>query len=213
MNNQTVDTLFERQEIVSEVAGFFAPSARELSEALTIVGTKEGVGVQQHFQEIYRRQQHNRVQKPENAILAVTREYISYYRSAQSIASQLGALAIDIREIVNPNITLGDEIGDIKSKHRAFVRFVDLRDVYDESHLQTQQREVLDRPYFSKDTDTTQYISERLGEIKIKEARKLALESIDDQKNRSVFWLDTLKRLKAHHIAGPIIRASLRIES
>lgn len=212
MNIPTISNTYERQEIISDVAGYYAPSARELSEALAVVSCRDSLGVQQHFQEIFRRQQLNRVKKPENAIISVTREYLSYYRSAGSIANHLGALALDVNEIMNPNISLVDEIDKIYPKHRAFIRYVDLKNAYSDYSEEELQREVLARAYLSNNVSIDQYVLERLASIKIKHVRKLIPESIKDQKNRSGFWLDTLKRLRANQIAGPIIRSSLRIE-
>lgn len=212
-NPYTVTSLFDRQEILSDVAGFYAPTNRELSEALTVIGIRESVGVDQHLQEIYRRQQHNRVAKPENAVKAVTSEYIASYRSAESISRQLGALALDIKEIYNPNILLTDEIRTIKSAHKAFVRYCDLRYVYGSNEIDSStQQAVLDRNYFSNSEEAIEYIGKRLGQISVKLARGLVSLSIDDQENRKIFWRDTLERIKEHRIAGPIVKATLDIK-
>lgn len=209
-NIPIISSLYERQEIVKAVGGFFAPSSRELSEALTIIGIREDVGVNQHFQEIYRRQQHNRVKKPENAVAAVTKEYIANYHSAETIVRQLGSTALEIGEIMNPNITLADDIGVLRSGHRSFVRYVDLKQAFSEENNENNQKQVLERAYFSRDYITSGYVHGRLGEIRVKEARKLVIESIKDQNNRSEFWKETLMSLRANKIAGPIIRLSLK---
>jgi len=209
-NIPVISSLFERQEIVKSVAGFYAPSNRELSESLTIIGIREGAGVEQHFQEIYRRQQHNRVKKPENALVAVTKEYIANYRSSDSITRQLGAVALEINQMLNPNITMADDISSLRSGHRAFIRYVDLKDAFSEENNERDQKLALERAYFSKDYLTSDYVHSRLTEIKVKDARKLVVESIKDQSNRTEFWEDTLKSLQANKIAGPIIRLSFR---
>lgn len=207
-----VESLFERQEIVSNVAGFFAPTHRELSEALTLIGIRDTVGVAQHIDEIYRRQQHNRVFKPENAVRAVTKEYIANFRSSGSITRQLGSLAIDISEIFNPNIMIGEEVNNLKTGHRAFVRFVDLKEAYRSSDNNEEQKFVLECKYFAKDDTVDAYVTSRLGQIRVKDARNLISESIEDQKNREAFWLETVKLLRFHRIAGPIINASLSVK-
>jgi hypothetical protein len=207
-----VESLFERQEIVTNVAGFFAPSHRELSEAMTVIGSMNAGGVAQHLDEIYRRQQYNRVDKPENAVKAVTKEYIANFRSAESIAKQLGVLALDISEIFNPNITLVDEISTLRVGQRALVRYLDLKKAYSDAQNTDLQKIVLDRAYFAKDDTVAGYILGRLGEIKVKDARKSITSSIEDQKNRGVFWYETAKILQAHRIAGPIVRTALNIK-
>lgn len=204
-----VESLFERQEILSNVAGFFAPSHRELSEALAIVGARDTSGIKQHFDEIYRRQQYNRAGRPERAVVSVTREYITNYRSAVAITRQLGALALDISEILNPNLVIGDEVNSIKSGHRAFIRYIDLKNAYSNPNNIEAQGSALEYPYFAKDAKSTEYIEARLKEVKVRDARKLILDSVEDQANRNIFWYESIKQLKSHRIAGPIIRASL----
>ncbi len=204
--------MYDRQEIITNVAGFFAPSHRELSEALTIIGTKDSIGIGQHFDEIYRRQQINRVNKPENAIMAVTKEYIANFRSSEAIAKQLGAFALDISEIFNPAIAVGEEINHIKTGHRAFIKYTDLKVAYSNREDIEGQKFSLEYPYFTKDNSVREYVHERLSQIKVKDARKLVAESIEDQKNRGYFWLDVVKLLRTHRIAGPIVKAALLVK-
>lgn len=205
-----VESLYDRQEILSNVAGFFAPTARELSESLTIVGTRDSVGVNQHFQEVYRRQRNNRVDKPENAIKSIVKEYIANYRSSEAIKKHLGYLALEISDICNPNIKLTEEVQSIRSGHRAFIRYVDLRLAYSDSDNVASQREALERSYFSLDDLSTDYVAERLSDISVKDSRKLVEYSIEDQANRSVFWRNTLQQSLNNRIAEPIIRLALR---
>lgn len=209
-NIPIISSLFERQEIVKKVAGFYAPSNRELSESLTIIGIREDAGVEQHLQEIYRRQQNNGVKKPENALVAVTKEYIANYRSSETITRQLGSVALEINQIMNPNITLADEISVLRSGHRAFIRYIDLKDSFSEEDNERAQKLTLERTYFSKDYLTSSYVNDRLAAIKVKDARKLVIESIKDQANRAEFWVNTLKSLRGNKIAGPIIRLSIK---
>lgn len=212
MNNKIpiISTLHDRQEIVKSVAGFYALSNRELTEALTIIGTREGAGVNQHFQEIYRRQQNNKATKPENAIVAVTREYITNYRSSEVIARQLGSMALEINEIMNPNITLADEIGSLRSEHRSFIRYVDLKNAFSKQDDELGQKAALSRPYFAKDNAMSDYIRSRLFDIKVKDARRLVDESVRDQNNRTMFWAETLRSLKVNNVANHVIKLSLK---
>ena len=213
MNNEVrkVISLYDRQEIVENVAGFYAPGRWELSEALAIIGCRDTVGIGQHFQEIYRRQQNNRVEKPENAIKAITREYIANYRSAETLTRMLGSLALDITEMYNPNISLADEVQTLRSGHRAFTRFFDLKETFKSPETVDEQCSALDRTYFSRDLETTQYVYNRLSEISVKDSRILVNSSIKDQQNRSLFWLNTLTSARSLRIAGPIIQSSVRI--
>lgn len=209
-NTPVVSSFRDRQEIVSDVAGFYAPTSRELSETLAIISSKDNLGIEQHFQEIYRRQQINGVAKPERAIASITEEYLMNYRSAFAITKQLGNMALSISEIYNPRISLAEEVITIQPAHRSFVRFTDLKEVYasgseDESCI----KDTLSRTYYAKDADTISYIKKRLEEINVKEARHLVVLSILDQQNRQNFWKESLNKLRLHKIAGPIIRRSL----
>jgi len=207
-----LSNLYERQDILKHVAGFFAPSHRELSESLTIIGIRETSGINQHFHEIYRRQQKNRSMRPENAIKSVTNEYLTNFRSASAITKQLGALALDISEILNPNISLSDEVNVLRPSHSAFVRYCELREVFTNPNSKREnQEEVMSRSYLSKDEENLIHIKSKLGEISVKDARKLINYSIEDQKNRQKFWGETLLELRVHRIAGPIIKSALGI--
>lgn len=211
MNKKSLvlENLIDRQDVINNVAGFIAPNHRELSEALAILGTRETIGVAQHLHEIYRRQIKSRTERPENAVKAVTREYITGYRSSQAILRHLGYLAVDINQICNPNIFLSDEYQKINHGHRALVRFDDLNKALNVNVAELSLNESMKRHYFSKDTESTEYIINRLSEIKVREARGLIKRSIEDQQNRSIFWKKTITDLSAHRIAGPVIRSSL----
>ena len=208
-----VSTYLDKQEILSGVAGFYAPDKRELSESLTVISSRDTVGVGQHLNEIYRHQQTIGAKNPYNAVATVVREYITNYRSSLALTKQLGGMALWIADIPNPRLTLLDETITINSGHQAFIRYCDLRDVYSNKAVDNSAiEEVLERPYFSKNKETLKYISERLGQITIKMARHTVRDSIQDQKNRTSFWLDTLQQIKSHRIAGPIVKSAAKAD-
>lgn len=214
MKDHTIISSYaDRQEIVGEVAGFYAPSKRELSESLTVISSRV-TGVNQHLHEIQRHQQSLGAKNPQSAVIAVTREYIANYRSAVTLSKQLGSLALWVADIPNPKISLMDEISSISSEHRAFVRFLDLKNVY--SKIPTSDdaiSQVLDYSYFSKNLETEKYLTARLGQITINMARKSVENSFKDQQNRAIFWLDTLGRIKNHRVAGPIISGAINLKT
>jgi hypothetical protein len=112
--------------------------------------------------------------------------------------------------MLNPNIAVADDINSLRSGHRAFIRYVDLKNAFSEEDNEIDQKLSLERAYFSKDYLINSYVHNRLTEIKVKDARMLVVESIQDQANRTEFWEDTLKSLQANKIAGPIIRFSFK---
>lgn len=209
-NIPIISSLFDRQEILLMSTGYYAPTYRELSEAFTISGIREVDGIAKHLQEIYRRQQNNNVNKPEKAIVSISKEYITNYRSAVSIVRQLGELALDINEIPNPKIVLAEEVEVIRSGHKAFIRYVDLKHAFSDERNHDEQQEVLGRSYFSNDLNTIDYIKKRLHDISVKDARKLITESLKDQNNRLEFWDETLRSLQSTRIAGPIINLAFK---
>lgn len=212
-DNTIISSYSDKQEIISGVAGFYAPNKRELSESLTVIFSRV-TGVTQHLDEIHRHQQSLGAKNPQSAVMAITREYIANYRSAITLSKQLGGLALWVADVPNPKISLLDEISSISSEHRAFVRFVDLRSVYSKTSQSNDAiSHVLDYSYFSKNLETEKYLTSRLGEITINMARKSVVDSLNDQQNRAIFWLDTLSRIKNHRVAGPIIGNAVNLKT
>ncbi len=207
---QTIDT-YDRLEIFKETQGFYPATYRELSEAFVLpsYSVKRG-GTAKHLNEILLHQQKAQTDDPRRAVIRVTQEYATYFKTARLSLTHLILLSRDVNDTDNPNLSLevasGTNIG-----FGDLVRFLDLRQLAREKVVPKDEIDPLSTDYLHKPTPlVATHIDETIKRLHIKETRSIMSLAINDQHKRALFWKERLVESQRHELARPIASAALR---
>lgn len=212
----------DRLQIVKETQGFYPTSLRELSEVFTALDFSEKPGgVAKHLVEIARHQVKHDAD-PVKAAVRVTTEYAGY---AQNARNNLTGLLQNRQEIAgslqNP---LSSAAGMLVTRPGLSVRFADINHLaharsidaighyplarYAQGHAESLQGYVMQTPprHFAE------YVQERLGKLRVYEAKSLVEAAIADRAAAQKFWGTQLEAIARHNTGAPRVVARGALE-
>ncbi|RTK95094.1 hypothetical protein EKI60_01410 [Candidatus Saccharibacteria bacterium] len=219
-------TTLERMEVMRQDYGFMPTTRDELNAAIGLVGfeTTPG-GTARHLNEILLHQKRAVTNDPAQAVRSVTAEYDGFARRAQSDHQGLINLQGDVRELMNPRVSIGEDAGS-NSALRQLVRFMDL-DAYTltkgevwpgfdplkkAARVRGKQgaRMIVDRYSASEmDEEVETHVRDVLAATTVGQTRVLVDRAVADQARRLDFWVSKLRESRNHGIARPIADRAL----
>lgn len=219
--------LLERLEVMQRDYGFIPTTQDEVNVAIGLVAFQTAPGkTAKHLNEILKHQQGAQTTNPAQAVISVTAEYASFAHGAKGDLTQLSSLRGEVAELMNPKVSLIEELELATGGLRQLVRHMDLRKYIASKGHETPQFELLKKAtrtrgpgsnraiidvYSSLDLDheVEGHLQEVLTDTKVGTARSLVDMAVLDQTNRLNFWTERLREARAHAVARPIAYKAL----